>query len=258
MDFIHFLITGSFDSSNLNHLDEIVRSNSINYTLIATSILVVLVIIAALVKKQSNSLKVVMFVLMIGVISLNTLYLSGATIYKNHRSITGGPVHWHADFEIYNCGKEVDLVDPVGWSNKIGTPVFHEHNDKRMHVEGVVLHKDEVSLGRFFNVIGGNLTSQNLAVPLNDGTVLNLNNGDYCDGEPGMVQVFANVTEERNGILNYQQHKVTYPEDYILSGESGVPPGDCIIIEFDKPKTATDKLCQSYKVQEQLGKLFNQ
>jgi len=251
VDLLHFLITGSFDSGNVSNLDSIVRDNSIFFTIIATVVLVVLVFIAALVKKPSDGLKLVLFVLMIATISLNTLYLSASTIYKNERSITGGPVHWHADFEIWNCGKEVDLVDPVGWSNKIGTPVFHEHNDKRVHVEGVVLGDEEVQLGRFFNVIGGNLTSQNLVTPLNDGTVMNVSNGDFCNGEPGMIQVFVYRTEG----ANFSQEKLQYPEDHILSGDSGVPPGDCIIVEFDQPKERTDKLCQSYQVQEQLGKL---
>lgn len=251
MDLIHFFITASFDSSNVSHLDSAIRDNSINFTLISIVILVILVAIAALIKKQSELVKIILFVLMIGVISLNTLYLAGSTIYKNERSVTGGPVHWHADFEIWNCGKEVDLVDPVGWSNKIGTPVYHEHNDKRVHVEGVVLDNSEVTLGRFFNVIGGNLTMQNLAAPLNDGSVMNVSNGEYCNGSPAMIQVFVYKTEG----ANFSQEKLLYPEDYILSDDSGVPPGDCIIVEFDQPKEKTERLCQSYQVQEQLGKL---
>lgn len=254
VELIHFLITGSFDFNNLNNLDTIVRDKSISFTIGSTVFLVILVVIAALLKKKNEVVKQLLFWSMILIISVNTLYLAGATIYKNQRSITGGPVHWHADFEVYNCGKEVDLVDPTGWSNKIGTPVFHEHNDKRIHVEGVVLHQEDVSLGRFFNVVGGNLTSQNLAAPLNDGTVMNLNNGDYCGDGPGMVQVFVYQTSGSA----FSQKKLLYPEDYILSGHSGVPPGDCIIVEFDQPKERTAKLCQSYKVQQQLGKITGQ
>lgn len=251
MDLIHFLITGSFDSSNLNHLDSIIRDNSINFTIGSTVLLLILVAIAALVKKPGETLKLILFWSMILVISLNTLYLAGGTIYKNQRSITGGPVHWHADFEIWNCGKKVDLVDPEGWSNKIGTPVFHEHNDERMHVEGVVLDKKDTSLGEFFNVIGGNLTSRGLTAPLNNGT-LELTNGMLCKGAPGVIQVFVFKTEDSR----FYQQKLLYPEDYILEGESNVPPGDCVIIDFDSQiKEKTDKLCQSYKVQEQLGKV---
>lgn len=250
-EFFHFLISGSFDTANLSHLDTIIRERSINFTLGSIVILIILCAISGLVKKQNNLFKVILFGLMIGVISLNTIYLSVATIYKNERSITGGPVHWHADFEVWNCGSEVDLVDPVGWSNKIGTPVFHEHNDKRVHVEGVVLREGEVSLGEFFKVAGGNLNQRNLRMPLNNGTTLDVNNGQDCNGQPGMVQVFAYQTEGET----FKQQKVLYPEDYTLSGDSGVPPGDCIIVEFDQPKEKTDKLCQSYQVQVQLGKL---
>lgn len=250
-EIFHYFIAGTFDTSDLTHLDTIIRDRSINFTLWSIGILVVLTVIAALVKKQSNALKIFLFASMIGIITLNTIYLSASTIYKNERSITGGPVHWHADFEVWNCGNEVDLVDPVGWSNKIGTPVFHEHNDKRVHVEGVVLKEGEVSLGQFFKVAGGNLNQQNLNVPLNDGTILDVNNGQDCNGQPGMVQVFAYQTEGDS----FKQQKLLYPEDYILSGDSGVPPGDCIIVEFDQPKERTDKLCQSYQVQVQLGKL---
>ena len=251
MDFLHFLITGSFDSSNIGHLDDIVRTNSINFTIGASVVLIILVVIAALIKKQGEFVKLFLFISMVLIISANTFYLAGSTIYKNQRSETGGPVHWHADFEVWNCGKEVNLIDPTGWSNKIGTPVLHEHNDKRVHVEGVVLKHGDASLGSFFDVIGGKLTSQSLSMPLDDGATLNVNNGDDCNGQPGMVQVFVYKTQG----ANFSQQRVANPEDYILSGDSGVPPGDCVIVEFDLPKERTDKLCQSYKVQEQLGKI---
>ena len=254
MDLIHYLITGSFDSANLTHLDSIIRAKSISFTIGSTVFLLILVGFAAFIKKKSGIVKALLFWAMILVIAVNTLYLAGATIYKNHRSVTGGPVHWHADFEIWNCGKEVDLIDPKGWSNKIGTAVFHEHNDKRIHVEGAVMHQQDISLGEFFKVIGGNLTGSNLTVPLNDGTVMNLNTWDECNGGSGEVQVFVYKTHGST----FSQKRIGPPEDYVLTGESGIPPGDCIIVEFDQRKERTDKLCQSYKVQQQLGKITQQ
>lgn len=251
MDLIHFLVTGSFNSGNLTYLDSIIREKSIGFTVGSTVFLLVLVAIATLIKKQSEVVKWLLFGSMVSIISINTLYLAGSTIYRNYRSVTGGPIHWHADFEIWNCGEKVNLEDPTGWSNKIGTPVYHEHNDERLHVEGVVLHQGDISLGNFFNIIGGNLNSRNLTAPLNDG-ILNLNNGDYCGDGPGMVQVFVYQTSGSA----FSQKKLLYPEDYILSGHSSVPPGDCIIIDFDSEiKEKTDKMCTSYRVQEQLGKI---
>lgn len=251
MDFIHFFITGNFDTSQVASLDTIIRDNSITFTIWASILLIILTVISALIKKQNHIVKVILFTSMIAIISLNTLYLAVSTIYKNERSITKGPVHWHADMEVWDCGKEKDLIDPVGWSNKIGTPVLHEHNDKRMHVEGVVLTDDYASLGNFFNVIGGRITQYELTYPAVDGTIARAH-GDDCNGAPGMVQVFVYKTEGDT----FKQEKLLNPEDYILSGDSGVPPGDCIIVEFDSTiKDKTDKLCQSYKVQEQLGKI---
>lgn len=251
MDLIHFFITGSFDSSNVAALDAIIRSNSITYTIWASVLLLILTVISAVIRKPNSFVKTLLFISMIFVISVNTLYLAGATIYKNERSITKGPVHWHADFEVWNCGKELDLIDPVGWSNKIGTPVLHEHNDKRVHVEGVVLTDKYATLGHFFEVIGGRLTQYELTYPSTEGTVA-LAQGDMCNGMPASLQVFVYKTEG----TSFKQEKVINPEDYILSGDSGVPPGDCIIIEFDSNiKDKTDKLCQSYKVQKQLGKI---
>src|SRR3989338_7665363 len=75
-----------------------------------------------------------------------TFYAAGATVYQNHISETKGPVHWHADFEIWNCGEQVNLLDPTGLTNRIGTPLFHEHNDARIHVEGTLRAKEDVSL----------------------------------------------------------------------------------------------------------------
>ncbi|MCM2325682.1 MAG: hypothetical protein NDI94_04410, partial [Candidatus Woesearchaeota archaeon] len=113
---------------------------------------------------------------------LITSYLVIATINLNLVSETKGPVHWHADFEIYNCGEKLDLIDPKGLSNKIGTPVFHEHNDDRMHVEGVVVEEEHVSLSEFIETIGGELTADSMKIETNDGVVV-MNNGDICGGE---------------------------------------------------------------------------
>lgn len=251
MDILHYLITGSFDSSNISHLGEIVHKNSINFTIGGTVILLLLSFVAYLIKKQNEAVKIILFSLIIGVVVLNTLYLAGATIYKNQRSLSQGPVHWHADIEVWNCGQEVNLKDPVGWSNKIGTPLVHEHNDKKIHVEGVIMDREQESLGHFFEVIGGKLNARELVVPTNDGE-LRLNHGDLCNGQPGMVQVFLFKT---NG-TEVTQTKLLNPDQHTYAPYSAVPAGDCIIVEFDSTiKEKTDKLCQSYKVADYLDKV---
>src|SRR3989344_115684 len=78
-------------------------------------------------------------------VAMVTLYLAGHTLYENAISVTGGPVHWHADYQVWHCGERIDLVDPNFPSNKIGTPLLHEHDDDRVHMEGTVVNWDEAT-----------------------------------------------------------------------------------------------------------------
>jgi len=148
-------------------------------------------------------------------------------------------------------------VDPTGLSNRVGTPVFHEHGDNRLHVEGVVVKKEDVSLGKFFEVVGGSLTPSGFSVPTNSGTA-NAANGELCNGRPAKVQVFAyRVVEnpfQRTG-MKHEQTKLTEFEGYVPSPYSAVPPGDCIIIEFDAEKPSTDKICETYRIAIERGDL---
>jgi hypothetical protein len=54
---------------------------------------------------------------------------------------------------------------------------------------------------------------------------------------------------------NYTQTKVESPAEYIMAGEGGVPPGDCIMIEYGPAKVRTENLCRSFKVAKQVNKL---
>ncbi len=225
--------------------------------IVITSIIVTdLVILAIISKRKLNNHKKLLFSLMIIPIIIATLYTAGTTIYLNQISLTKGPVHWHADFEIWNCGKKLDLLNPQGLSNRVGTPVFHEHNDFRIHVEGVVVKTEDVALDNFFNVIGGGLTEESLGVPTNDGVVL-LRNGDSCNGKPGKVQVFVYkvANPQEYGKWIYTQEKIEDYMNHVLAPYPQVPPGDCIIVEFDQEKESTDKICTTYQVALNQGEL---
>ncbi|MEK7617469.1 MAG: hypothetical protein AAB414_05475 [Patescibacteria group bacterium] len=235
-------------------LDQIIRSNSITYTLLAAGILVLILFGSLFLKNQSERLKFFLFISIVAVTLVNTIYLVGSTIYLNGESETGGPVHWHADFEIWNCGQEIELADPKGFSNRVGTSVTHEHNDNRIHIEGVVLENRQASLKHFFEEIGGSFNGTHLAIPTNEG-ILNLEDGNKCpDGKVGTLQVF--VHKSLNG--TFSQQKLIFPEKYIISPHGNVPPGDCIIFEFGPPKDKTDKLCTFYEVAIQKGDLREQ
>ena len=238
-------------------LDEGVKlKNQALSVIMVTSILVTALMILAIISKQKfRNHKKMLFLLMIIPIIVATLYAAGTTIYLNKMSESGGPVHWHADFEIWNCGEKVDLLDPSGLSNRFGTPVFHEHNDFRIHVEGVVIKTADVSLENFFNVIGGVLTQESLGIPTDDGLIY-LKDGDLCKGKPGKVQVFAykTINPEEHGKWIYTQRKVENYA-YYIAPYAHVPPGDCIIIEFDQEKEQTDKICTTYQAAINRGEL---
>jgi hypothetical protein len=234
------------------YLDEIIAANSYLLVGYATSALLILTIVSLKTKKFTAQGKKLMFGAIVSVIIIPTLYLIISTVHLNLISESRGPVHWHADIEVWNCGKELDLKDPHGLSNKIGTATFHEHNDKRLHVEGVVINGRDVNLSRFFDVIGGEFNGRSSIVPTNDGNV-SLIGGKACpSGESAEVQVFVYKTDADG---YFSQQKIAQPELYQLSPDANVPPGDCIIMEYGPVQDRTDKLCRSYKVAEQIGKL---
>ena len=172
------------------------------------------------------------------------------TVYLNSNSETGGPVHWHADYRIFACGKEVAIIKPTGFSNRVGRTDFHEHGDKRIHVEGVVVDKQDVSLHEFFSVIGGNLQYGELAFP-GDEKYERFIDGNTCsDGRAGVLQVFLYKTEGKE----IKQTKLTEYPEYVLSEKSQVPPGDCIIFEFTPDsKEKTELMCDFTRIGIQKG-----
>lgn len=179
-----------------------------------------------------------------------TANLIWTTISINLASVTKGPVHYHGDFQIWNCGQKVDIIDPQGLDNKVGTALLHEHNDGRIHVEGPVLDYKDVSLGEFFRVVGGKLERDSLMVPTNNGMV-NMGRGIICNGELAEPQVFVYRSEGKT----FYQEKLKDPANYFLSPHSSIPPGDCIIIELDRTKDKTERMCTFYEVAIRKGKI---
>lgn len=182
--------------------------------------------------------KAVIFGLMAIPILLSTFYISGMTVRENIISVTGGPVHWHADYEVWACGEKLDLIDPVFPRNKIGSPLFHEHNDDRVHIEGTVHELDKVSLGAYFSIIGGHLSDGILTYPTVNG-VKSFKDGEQCAGADATLNIYVNGKK----VEDYEHH-LFYPDAY-------VPPGDCIIVEFSSTNSdTTDKICASWEAKE--------
>lgn len=265
-------------STGENDLEATLSSWSIRVVGIAALIIVSLLVYSSRQKRMKNSKKRGLFAGIVSAIVMTTVFLFGSTIYLNTVSDSGGPVHWHSDIEFWVCGTEVELRDPKGaLNNKIGTATYHEHNDKRLHLEGVVVDEEyDASLEKFMKVSGGDLTDSKIIIPTEksiieddpdgdvsfedaeslrefyreytSGSVLELSNGQSCNGSPSETQVFVySYNKEDN---TYTQTKLADPKRYTMRDESVVPPGDCVIVEFGPARDATDKLCLQYGIRD--------
>ena len=213
--------------------------NPLVYIIISVSVMFIFVLFIVTIGKDfAERNKKLSFLILVVPIFLASLYLAGSTVYGNILSETDGPVHWHADYQIWACGEKLDLTDPQGFKNKIGTTGFHEHNDDRIHFEDTPKKISDINLKNYFSVIGGELYQGHLRYPTNNGIVEYTNN-DACPGEgPGKLKVYINGKLEEHF------------EDYIIYPDPNVPPGDCIIIVFDSSNSEkTNLICDSWNVQ---------
>ncbi len=218
-------------------------------------ILILLLIIYSLHKdKLKKNEKTILFSLMVLITLTTTFYLSYSTISLNMNSITKGPVHWHADFEFWACGEKLDLIDPEGFFNRVGSPVYHEHNDNRIHVEGVVTDLKDINLHEFFEQVDAEIEKDRWMFINHNNEKLNI---DKCNGKKAFTQVFLlkviNPENTKNWV--YNQEKLEDYDNYVISPYTAVPPGDCIIIEFDERKEKTKHSCESYKTSIRKGEL---
>ena len=173
--------------------------------------------------KMNNTIKKLVYSLLLIVVAMVTLYLAITTIHTNLVSSTKGPVHWHADYEIWVCDKKISLPAPGGLSNEQGTDLIHSHNDNRIHVEGALMQANQASLGAFFNAISGYLSDDEIKVPTDEGLIAK-HDGDSCNGQPGRLYVFV------NGNL------ISDPANHVIAPYEKVPPGDRIKFVFtEKP-----------------------
>ncbi|MBS3096502.1 hypothetical protein J4480_03615 [Candidatus Woesearchaeota archaeon] len=194
-----------------------------------------ILIIILLHKAMNDAVKRAVYIALVAVVFIVTAYLVVTTLHLNIISLTKGPVHWHADFEIWVCDKEIKLVEPKGLSNKQGTDLMHAHNDNRIHVEGVILDKKQASLGAFFYAVGGSLTNDGLKVPTDNG-LFSFHDGDFCNEKPAKFYVFVNGNLIEN------------PSPYEIAPYEKVPPGDGIKFIFtEKPIEEIDRYIKTDK-----------
>ena len=236
---------------------ESLKSTSIRYIEIASFISIALIIISLYIKDKNEKTKWLLFFGVVIPIAASTAYLAYSTVYLNLVSETQGPVHWHADYEIWVCGKQIELVKPKGLSNRIGSPLFHDHGDNRIHVEGVVADTRNVDLHSFFETVSGNLDKNVLEMPT-ENEVVKVKNGDSCNGEEAKLQAFVYkvINPDNAKSWVFDQEKIGNFPEHILSPYSNVPPGDCIIIEFAPEMEKTGHICATYETAMGRGELI--
>lgn len=238
-DDVHLDDSGDVHSDDPENMD-IQWDDPVTYIILTSILLVLISIVAVVAKKFTEKNKKSLFWIIVITVMLTTLYLGGHTIYENVTSVTKGPVHWHADYQVWACGERLELVDPTGLSGEIGSTTLHEHDDDRIHVEGTVMDYDDISLEKYFFVIGAELTLESILFPTEEQGVISYANGDDCpDGRPGELKIYV------NGAHLDDMH------DYLYFPATLVPPGDCIIIEFGAGLAeTTERICESWEVQE--------
>lgn len=84
----------------------------------------------------------------------------------------------------YLC--QVELVDPGEFckrrpgaaaayfctvNDRTGSTRYHEHDDKRIHLEGVFKEREDATLRAFFQTFGGELTNERLVYPIPGGVI---------------------------------------------------------------------------------------
>ena len=204
---------------------------AVSYGSLAFGILIIFILLFH--KRMDNMTKKILYFLVVIVVGIITVYLILTTVHLNIISETKGPVHWHADFEIWVCDKEIKLAEPKGFSNRQGIELMHAHNDNRIHVEGVLLDKKEASLGAFFHAVKGSLSDDGIKIPTDNG-LISAHEGDKCNENPAKLYVFV------NGKL------ISSPSEYVISPYEKVPPGDRIKFVFtEKPPEEINPNTQS-------------
>jgi hypothetical protein len=196
-----------------------------------------------------------------------SFFAAGAFMHESETSWSNGEVHYHADFEVLVTNgsgglQELDLVDPVKFcddtshestymckiNDRTGSTEYHEHNDDRIHLEGVFKTKEDASLAAFFEQFNGELTNTRLVFPTDQGVRTFEENDEYSlkilvqKGE-GDDRHWCAVGQDSyaENICNSYGERATSPNKYIVTPETQNPADrvilDTVFIVYDSYTT---------------------
>lgn len=208
-----------------------------------------------------------------------TIFSVAAFVHRSTTTWSGGEVHYHADYEVVvqnDTGQyqQLDLIDPSRFcegtthestymcelNDRTGTVEYHEHNDRRIHLEGAFREREHATLSAFFRTFGGELTNDRLVYPTND-KVWNLTSTDERTLKIIMKQgvggtrgycILGEGHDDSQTCRNSPQHTdqyagqlVTSPGEYVVSpwqqstNQTAPAPLDVIWIVYDDASPTT-------------------
>lgn len=120
---------------------------------------------------------------------LRRVLLSAATVVLigagcSDATYTAAPVHWHGYLTLSVCGKEQSIRDKGTQTVHAGASLLHTHGDNTIHIEGRIVKKEDIALGRFFDAID---------VPFGPDRFFDKEGAAACnDGNPDSLHVKVN------------------------------------------------------------------
>lgn len=181
-----------------------------------------------------------------------SFYTAGAFVHQSQTSWSQGEIHWHADFEVMveedGVYRQLDLIDPQKFcqtteyesttmcalNDRTGSTRYHEHNDDRIHLEGIFKDREDATLRAFFETFDGELTNERLVFPTNNGTVEKVEDGQ----KSVKILVQRGVGGNRRWCAIAERGEV--PEDDICLTERGdlaINPGYYVISPYKRGPT---------------------
>lgn len=252
-----------------------VSSKSLQIIGFAACLVLILLVISSLINKKTEYYKKLIFGLTALIVALSTGALATLNLYLYSKSEVKGIVNWQAGIEFWVCDTEIELKTPNKLFDKhIGNSSIYENDDKKIHITGIVQNKStDATLGAFMRAIGGSISSTALSLPVDSRIIENKNDGDTTDlGGASNVMKYISENTAGNKTINvkngmacgnntkselqvfvynagkdlYSQEKLTNPSEHVIKPSKDIPPGECLIVEFGRPKERTDKLCKEY------------
>ena len=128
-------------------------------------------------KKKTILTWSIVLVSVVGVIFLIVFLMNG-----ENGTYSKGQVHWHAELKVFLCSTYVEMPAPFG-EEHLGQPLLHTHSDRLIHIEGTVRKAEDITLGKYMELIGKNFQ---------DDSLLENKNGDLCNTTEGRVKLYVN------------------------------------------------------------------